>query len=268
MTLGPKQTKQWLDTAREHGWDFDKIPEIMITPNAKKPKVTGPISVDLFAGIGGVALGFQQAGIHTPVSVDIDEWSMLTYMVNLGKNPNKPVAYIRKDIRNVKGTEIIEMMLQLGYEPFIDILHTSPPCTDFSTANSKRVSMGCGWVGSRYCVLESVRLIRELRPKYFTLENVPGMIRYPLRPLFDQFLFEMRQAGYNCTWKILNAADFGVPQNRPRVFVIGFDDMQYFKTDPWTFAKAKSIEETFEGMKLLGNPDPDQALEGMQVFEV
>ena len=232
-----KQKYNWFESAKKHGFDLDKVPEYLFTPNRwKKPRYKGKICVDLFAGIGGASLGFKQAGIHTPIAVDFEKWAMLTYMANLGKNPRQPVCYIHKDIRQVTGAEIVTKLEEMGYEPFIDIIWGSPPCQDFSSANTvyKNKLPPILQTGRRYCMLEFIRLVQELRPQCFVMENVPGLVQGKMRPLFDEFLSRLKWAGYQVTWKILNAADYGVPQNRHRVITIGMDAFNIVEHDPIT----------------------------------
>lgn len=215
--------QKWVKVARIYGFDVDQIPEYMYTPTTKKPK-PGPICVCLFAGAGGASLGMEQAGFHPAIAVDFEKWCMLTYMTNLGTDKNKPVCFIKKDVRKITGKEILDCLEKMGYERRVDTIWTSPPCQDFSTANSKIPQMACSLdEGSRYCMMESVRLILELRPETFIMENVKGLVSGKLKVLFDAFLERLRKGGYHVDWNVLDAADYGVPQHRERVIAIGQD---------------------------------------------
>lgn len=215
--------KKWVKVAQIYGFEVDHIPEYMYTPTTKKPRER-PICVCLFAGCGSASLGMEQAGIHPAIAVDIEKYCMLTYMTNLGTDKNKPVCFIKKDVRTITGKEILDCLEKMGYERRVDVIWTSPPCQDFSSANSKIPQMACSLnEGSRYCMMESVRLILELRPEKFIMENVTGLVRGKLKVLFDGFLESLRKGGYLVNWQILDAASYGVPQHRDRVIAIGQD---------------------------------------------
>ncbi len=219
----------WLEQANELGFKVDKIPELLFTPNLKKPKKKDDVCIDIFAGCGGASLGLTQAGIHPALAIDNEKWAMLTYMANLGRKPSKPVCFMHQDIKKINGKQIIKLLSKMGYEPKVTYIWGSPPCQDFSTANMKnRKSRPVTFdQGTRYCILEFVRLIRELKPLCFFMENVPGLVQGKLKILFDVFLAKLKRIGYQVTWDILNAADFGVPQNRKRVIAIGIHGRQY-----------------------------------------
>lgn len=220
----------WVEEANKAGFKVYEVPQYLYTPGDWKTEKrnVGPICICLFAGAGGASLGMKQAGFHTAVAIDFEKWCMLTYMRNLGKDPNKPTCFIHKDIRQVTGPEILDILEKMGYEPFVDCIWTSPPCQDFSTANMNRNKMACSLdAGSRYCMLESVRIIQELRPRTFIMENVKGLIQGILRPLFDEFLSKLKLAGYHVQWQVVDAADYGVPQHRERVIAVGVEEYDY-----------------------------------------
>lgn len=221
--------KTFADYAKQAGFDWEEPPEIFFTPNRKQPKHKGPICIDLFAGCGGASLGMSRAGIHPAIAVDFDKWCMLTYMHNLGKKKSKPVCFIRKDIKQIKGKQLIKILEEMGYDTSTLIVWGSPPCQDFSPANMKNTKdRPITWdEGSRYCMLEFVRLIKEIKPLCFMMENVKGLVNRRLKVLFDEFLKRLKRAGYNINWKVLDAADFGVPQHRERVIAIGIHERQY-----------------------------------------
>lgn len=246
-----RSSKKWLKAANKVGFKLDIMPEYLITPRRyKKPRYSGPIAVDLFAGVGGFSLGFHMAGFHVPLCIDFDQWAMLTYMANLGKSRAKPVTYICKDIRETTGLDIVNALDEMGYLPIVDCVIGSPPCQDFSTVNTKawKTAGDCS-IGSRYCLFEYARIVKELRPRVFVMENVPGLVAKRMKPIFDSFLLELRSAGYSVNWKILNAADYGVPQNRHRVFAIGTILGDVFEYDPWN-VKALMIQHNLQAAKL------------------
>lgn len=162
--------------------------------------------VDLFAGCGGFSLGFEQAGFQSVLAIEIDEWASETYSAN---HPETKI--ITSDIREVAPAD-------LGL-PVIDGVIGGPPCQGFSLSGNRdsrdpRNSL----------FMEFVRFVRELQPKFFVMENVLGLLSMKTRehrPVAEIISEEFSRAGYRLMSVVLNAADFGVPQSRQRVFFIG-----------------------------------------------
>jgi DNA (cytosine-5)-methyltransferase 1 len=167
------------------------------------------LSVDLFSGCGGLTEGMHQAAFKTTIAFEIDEIASNAYKLN-----HKETCVITKDIRKVSRTEILE---KLGGRT-IHLLAGCPPCQGFSSI--RRLNRKEAVVDDRNnLILEFVRLIRELRPYTFMMENVPGLVEYDL---FKQALEEFKSIGYfEPSWKVVNVKDYGVPQNRKRLVLVG-----------------------------------------------
>lgn len=168
--------------------------------------------VDLFAGVGGISLGFKMAGIEPVLSVENDESCIESIQHNF---PNK--ILIGKDIRNVTSAEISQLM----GEREIDVLAGGPPCQGFSLIglrdpNDERSRL----------VFEFLRIAKELRPKILMIENVPGMLSAQKGEFIKELVNVIEECGYKVRKpiQILNAANFGVPQNRQRVFILAARD--------------------------------------------
>jgi len=171
--------------------------------------------ISLFCGAGGMDLGFIKAGHEIIWANDNDLDSCLTYKKNLGHEP------ICDEIENIDSDEI----------PEGDVVIGGFPCQGFSIANPYRAVKD----SRNKLYLELLRVIRDKKPKYFIAENVPGLTslggyetnedkKNKLGKVFKIILKELEQAhkiGYNIKFKILNAADFGVPQTRKRVIILG-----------------------------------------------
>lgn len=165
-------------------------------------------AVDLFAGVGGLSLGLKMAGIDPSVGVEFDE----SCIESLAKNfPDKYV--IGKDIRLVDSSEIKE---KLNIKD-LDLLAGGPPCQGFSLIglrdpNDERSRL----------IFEFIRIARELQPKFLMIENVPGMLSAQKGEFIQEVIKIIDEAGYKVRLpiKVLNAADYGVPQNRKRVFIL------------------------------------------------
>ncbi len=164
--------------------------------------------IDLCAGIGGIRKGFELAGNFENVfSVEIDEQACTTYEANFGENPKGDVT----------DPEICDMI------PEYDILLAGFPCQAFSIAG-KRKGFKDETRGTIFFYLADI--IEKTRPKAFLLENVEGLVRHNQGKTFETILNVLEnQLGYEVKWDIINAKDFGVPQNRPRVYIVGFDKL-------------------------------------------
>ena len=170
-----------------------------------------PIAIDLFAGAGGMTLGFEQAGFDVLVSVEIDPIHCAVHEYNF------PFwMTICRDIQEITGSEI-KQLSKIGNRS-IDVVFGGPPCQGFSL-------IGRRLLGDERNILvyHFVRLILELKPKYFVLENVPGMAIGKHQKILQNIFDRLSQNEYKveANYQILNAANYGIPQNRKRLFILG-----------------------------------------------
>ena len=166
--------------------------------------------IDLFAGCGGLSLGFEMAGFHIPVAIEKDDWASETYRKN---HPETKV--ITEDI-----TQILDLnaILPEGVMT-IDGIIGGPPCQGFSLSgnrdkNDPRNSL----------FMEFVRFVKHFKPRFFVMENVTGILSMKTKSgesVKDLIINEFAAAGYKLEIFTLNAAEFGVPQSRIRVFFVG-----------------------------------------------
>jgi DNA (cytosine-5)-methyltransferase 1 len=168
-------------------------------------------AVDLFCGVGGLSLGLVQAGFRLIGAADLDDGVLQTYKVNF---PGVNVA--RCDLFSRSGNDLrSELKIR---RRSIDLLVGGPPCQGFSFGGNqlKRDPRNDG-------VLAFARLVTELRPRYFVMENVRGFLSKRHEAKRKRFASILRQGGYELRHPIqaLNAADYGVPQRRLRVFALG-----------------------------------------------
>lgn len=199
-----------------------------------------PYAVDLFCGAGGCSEGLIQAGFHILFSSDISEMVEVTYRnrhEQLGLIQGENTWFERADIRDLKGSDIQEHISKLKiFEdkevPEIDLLIGGPSCQGFSRAGRRDKSDPRNMLFGEY-----VRVVSEIKPKYIVLENVEGFvdmqfigykgitgIEYPDGSVTPDILrSELKEIGYETLEpKILNAADYGVPQRRNRIIFIGY----------------------------------------------
>jgi DNA (cytosine-5)-methyltransferase 1 len=158
--------------------------------------------VSLFAGAGGMDLGFKQAGFEIVWANDFNLDATITYKNNLGDH------IVHGDIRNIKSEDIPND---------IDIVLGGFPCQGFSIANGKRNIED----ERNFLYKELLRVVKDKQPKYFVGENVKGILSLAGGKVFEMIKDDFRNIGYNIEAKVLNAADYGVPQARQRVFFIG-----------------------------------------------
>jgi len=160
--------------------------------------------IDLFSGIGGFRLAFEKVGATCLFSADIDKHACETYKLNFGDYPLRDVSKLDpKDI------------------PGFDILCAGFPCQPFSIAGKRE-----GFVDTRGTLFFDIeRILKEKQPKAFILENVKGLVNHDggktLKVILDTLKDKLK---YNIFYDVLNSYDYGVPQNRERIYIIGFQD--------------------------------------------
>lgn len=172
------------------------------------PPVDEPVFdfIDLFAGIGGIRIPFQELGGRCVFTSEWDKFAQKTYRVNYGDEP-------AGDIREVKAEDI----------PDFDILLGGFPCQPFSQAGLKK-----GFADTRGTLFfEIERIIEVKRPRAFLLENVKQLKGHDKGRTLQVILQHIEDLNYHCEFKVLRAGDFGVPQNRERIYLVGLDRNYY-----------------------------------------
>lgn len=198
--------------------------------------------VSLFSGAGGLDLGFMRAGHEVVWANDLYGDAVETYRANLGDH------VVCRDIANVSSDEI----------PACDIVVGGFPCQGFSVANVKR------HVGdSRNTLyLQLLRVIRDKQPKFFVAENVKGLLHFAKGKVFEKILGDMQALGYRVKSRLFNVADYGVPQRRERVIIVGVrDDIDFAYEFPSPTHARDGREGRAKwvgiGAALADLPDPD-----------
>lgn len=169
------------------------------------------IGIDLFAGAGGLSSGLSQAGFDMKLGIEIDSNSATTLNNN---NPNMNVVV--GDIRDINPTKAIE---SIGLEKkAIDIIAGGPPCQGFSQSN-RRSRNSCNPLNNLY--VDFFRFVKIIRPPFFLFENVAGLKTLDRGAVLNDIINMGEKLGYNIQWKVVNAIDFGVPQRRNRIIILG-----------------------------------------------
>jgi DNA (cytosine-5)-methyltransferase 1 len=170
-------------------------------------------AVDLFSGAGGLSLGFENAGYKIIFAVENDVHSAKTYREN---RKFKNAEVILSDISKINFLDILKRLKLKRGE--IDILLGGLPCQGFSIANMKTRNMDNP---KNSLFIEFLRAVKEIYPKWILFENVSGILNFEKGKVIETLNAELGKRGYSCTWYIVNAAEFGVPQIRKRFFLIG-----------------------------------------------
>ncbi len=166
---------------------------------------SAPKIIDLFCGAGGLSLGFTQEGFITALANDIEPCCVDTYSHNHPETPRKHI--VLGDINNV-----IANITELVRFNDIDVLVGGPPCQGFSMANRQRLIDD----PRNHLYKSYIEVLKLIRPRFFVMENVKGMLS-----VANQVIEDFENVGYKVSAKVLNAKNFGVPQNRERLIFIG-----------------------------------------------
>ncbi len=166
-----------------------------------------PTVIDLFAGVGGMSLGFDMAGFNVVLANEYDEPIAMAYKLN-----HPDTRMVTGDIRNLPIKKIFA-----EYLGKIDVVIGGPPCQGFSQKGQRKTIDDYRNFLFKYFVA----VVDYLRPRYFVMENVPNLLTAENRYFKNEILSLFKEKGYSLKADILNAADYGVPQNRKRAFIIG-----------------------------------------------
>lgn len=167
--------------------------------------------IDCFCGAGGLSLGFENAGFKVVYAFDLDKASIKTYKNN--PQYHHGPAFVR-DIYKVSKKSIEEDIGEKLGE--IDVVIGGPPCQGFSVQRR-----GDDNDPRNHLVLEYIRMILDIKPRFFVMENVGGLLSPRGRPYLEELKNRCEEAGYIIKRDKLTASDYGVPQSRKRVFIVG-----------------------------------------------
>lgn len=190
--------------------------------------------ISTFAGCGGSSLGYKWAGIKELLAIDFDNHAVEIFRLNF----DTPIW--NKDIREITVNEILEFCnIKKGD---LDILDGSPPCQGFSTAGKRKVNDN-----RNQLYKEFMRLIDELQPKIFVMENVSGLVKGKMKGLFKEMIQDLKSLNYQVRCKLMNAKYYQVPQSRQRLIWIGVrDDIEMNPIFPIPSKKLITIKDALE----------------------
>lgn len=171
--------------------------------------------IDLFSGIGGFHIAMENLGFECVLACEINKQARYTYKANFGKKYNlEDNNFFPEDITKIDSYNI----------PDFDILCAGFPCQAFSQAGHKK-----GFKDTRGTLFFDVaRILKEKKPKYFILENVSNLLKHDSGKTFDIIKNTLTEIGYSFEYKILKTSSYGLPQHRPRIYIVGFLEKKVF----------------------------------------
>lgn len=209
-----------------------------------------PVAIDLFCGAGGLSLGLQSAGFNIAGAFDSWEPAVKSYRQNFPHHP-----CFMEDVAALSANRIA----RLGLPSQVDLVAGGPPCQGFSVQR-----IGEDEDERNNLVLEFVKVAATMRAKMFLMENVTGLLGARGRPILSRFLGLAEALGYQVDMRVLNAADFGLPQIRKRVFIVG---VRHDLPDDFVFPephlpKYRTVAEALDGL-----PTPVEKSAGLAVAD-
>jgi DNA (cytosine-5)-methyltransferase 1 len=196
------------------------------------------VGVDLFSGAGGMSLGAESAGIFVKYAIEKNTYAAQTY-----RNNHQNTKVINSDVKEIKS---IPADLGKG----ATVLFGGAPCQGFSTSNRRTNNRGNS---DNWLYKEFVRILRLWKPDWVVFENVTGIIEMESGVFFEEIVSDFEDVGYNCSYGILNAVDFGVPQKRNRLFLIGSKQGKTINLEPITNKIKVTVRDALSDLPQLDN---------------
>ncbi len=196
--------------------------------------------IDLFSGVGGFALGFEKMDFKNIFSLDIDDTFCKTYKKNF---PNH--LLIQKDISQLSEKEI----KKITKNKKIDVIIGGPPCQGFSMAGT----IGRKFIDDprNHLFKEFIRVVSIIKPRFFVMENVARLYTHNKGSTRNEIISKFKEIGYNVECKILNSADYEVPQIRKRIIFFGSNITNYLPFPEIKTSKYKTVEDAINDLPSL-----------------
>ncbi len=204
------------------------------------------IGIEIFSGPGGMGLGAKHAGIDVALAVELNSYAAETYLYNHNKT-----TVVVDDIRN-----ITDFKFERKKEPVV--LFGGPPCQGYSNSNRKTrlASNPKNWLFKEF-----MRSVSIVNPDWAIIENVPGLKNMDKGFFLEKICNDFHKLGYTPNFKILNAADFGVPQRRERIFVVASKNGVAFEFPHGCYVdRHVTVEEALSDLPKLNNGSNEEKL--------
>jgi DNA (cytosine-5)-methyltransferase 1 len=204
------------------------VKKITKAKKQSKPR-DGVLACDLFSGAGGFSLGAHLAGIEVAAAIELDKYACQTYRENLIDTGLAETHLFEADITRLTPAKV---KATCGFDQTpCDILLGGPPCQGFSAHRLNDAGVNDS---RNELLLRYFEYVRVLRPVFFLVENVPGLLWPKHKKFLDAFYDLADRANYGVMEpQTINAKDFGVPQNRRRVFILGYDSRRISELTSW-----------------------------------
>ena len=177
--------------------------------------------IDLFCGCGGLSRGFEMAGFETKIAIDMWADAVKTYNYNKGAE-----VAMCEDVHNWDDAFLDKLVAEGDIVGIVG----GPPCQGYSTVGTRDVNDPRNHLYKEYC-----RIVERINPDFFVIENVKGLTTLSGGAFRDDIINRFSALGYDVKFKILNAADYGVPQNRYRVFFVGMKNKGFKFPEPYDY---------------------------------
>ena len=199
--------------------------------------------IDLFSGIGGLTYGFQSAGLNVVAGIDNDE------TCEYGYTQSTKSKFILKNITDIQSSDMIALFGNAD----IQVLAGCAPCQPYSSLNQKGST-----IEKAEPLLKFGKLIEETRPHIVSMENVAGLLHAQKHSIFSQFLNTLTDCGYYTDYKVINTADYGVPQNRKRLVLLA-SSLGPIRIPSPTHEKHITLRETIGDLPPIRDGEQDNA---------
>ena len=169
--------------------------------------------IDLFCGCGGLSKGFEMAGFNTVLAIDFWKDAVETF-----NNNHKNKVAICDDVSKISNDFLDDFTKKNKITGIVG----GPPCQGYSTVGKRDINDDRNYLYLQYC-----RIVEKVKPEFFVLENVKGLLTLNNGKFKEDIVERFTKLGYIVDYKILNSADYGVPQNRNRVFFVGIKNKKF-----------------------------------------
>lgn len=197
--------------------------------------------LDLFCGCGGMSLGFEQAGFHALLGIDVWADALATYRHN-----RKDALTMCADISSLDGEEVARA---IGHKP-VDVIIGGPPCQGFSVAGKRIVDDERNKLYKGF-----VRMVEYFSPRAFVMENVPNILSIGGGAVREAIIADFSALGYTVEYRVLTASHYGVPQNRRRAIFVGLKHGAHFSFPTPSAAAMVTAEEALSDLPEHSVPD-------------
>ena len=214
-----------------------------------------PTVLDLFAGAGGLTLGFHQAGFRSVAAIDMDQEAGRTLESNFEKLGTEVII---SNLENFGPHALESLLKSSGKAAKFDVIVGGPPCQGWS-------QVGRGKLRSLHSQLADfdprnelyktfLKFVSKFQPSVAVMENVPGMLSHRGKNIANEVASGLEQTGYQVTWSLINAADFGVPQQRVRLFFVGVRNNLNYKFEfPRPSRNVVTVKEAIGDLPIIRN---------------